>query len=393
MTSAQTLSLALLPVLSNKQSKTPPLSSNGIDLASSDHPCVLEKYIGNHTLTPQSPSFHTLRPDLIIANGGGGQVGVIQHLAQTFLSVTKRRKKDNLCIAWHQSNTSGSHEAIRYGAADIAIVYDIKRIKDAIHRSEAARVEHVWMDRFLLIGPRDNPNPNASGSIEEAIEWIMQNGIFLTRVDASTAHFREAEVVERIVRSKRRAFGLPDVDRVLEVLVYQGWKAMKPSRREECGITFSSVDQARLEEIERNDETFPEYDAYLQSVPKGFYRPFKLLPQQAAKKADELGWYTLSDCGIFYSLPSKFRTRTAALMDGKTQDSSTRQESFFLNPAFALLSAKSRQNDLAREFVEFMACEETQRTVIPTFIGRSELSESRNALFESAFESHKQLFK
>ena len=173
--------------------------------------------------------------DLIIANGGAGQSGLLGFLCHHFLMESVHK---DLCIGYHCSNTHGSHLALAAGIADIGIVYDAARVVKAVEAGEVdeKRVVNAFSERFCIIGPDTNPaGIEASDSIETAILKIMKSSgaQLLTRFDFSTAHVKEAHVVAEVANRVRERVGLSRLDPGLlnKMLVAEGFLELSPEMR------------------------------------------------------------------------------------------------------------------------------------------------------------------
>ena len=322
---------------------------------------------------PETPFTDIPKPDLVIANGGGGQAGMIEFLARTFLQTMER---DGVCVAWHASNTDGSHKALKNGNADLAVVYDAEKIKRAALKKEIApEAHHIWMDRFALVGPTSKSHLiNPSLSSEDAIRNIMKtDGAFwLTRVDKSTAHQREAHLFAQVVGKIRKEFGLDPLpeQQLLNLLTFEGFSGMPDNLKVESKYQLAPWETRHVQLQLVKDKASPRFAEYRQVVREGFYRPLNLLPKQATRKANELGYFTLSDHGIFNSLDPQDKINLKIMLDGKEQ--LVAENEFFLNPAYAIESLKSTPNPLAKHFLSFLTRQETKE-IVPSFTGRASL--------------------
>lgn len=93
----------------------------------------------------------SLNPSIVIANGGGGQTGMIEWLVSNFFRYTFFQK--DTCFAWFAGNTAQSIEALEDGIADIAVLYDPLKIYNLVQLNRTSEsVEHIWLDRFCWIG-------------------------------------------------------------------------------------------------------------------------------------------------------------------------------------------------------------------------------------------------
>ncbi|KAJ3088297.1 hypothetical protein HK102_009093 [Quaeritorhiza haematococci] len=335
-----------------------------------------------------------LRPiALRIANGGGGQTGMIGALSLAYL---EQKSISDVAFAWRGTNTEFSLQSIRNDLADVAIVYDIRREKEYIDQGLAQkRVVHAWMDNFNFVGPVANPaglQPTNTG--EEAIDKIMSTdgGFWLTRDDGSTIAHRESDIVYSRVSFWRERFGLParSKSEALEELMMEGEMI---AAQEAFAANGNPENQLRLQNATeyferfwgqnvRQDSAIPTYAEYRKQCRPGFLRRIRVLPLQATLTANNLSYYTMSDNGVFFSLDPPRRSNLQAYIDG----SQNGQSNIFLNPADALISTKTQAPELAGQFLDWLELESTQNTVVKSFAGRST---NRSPLYRPAFESHK----
>ena len=155
-----------------------------------------------------------------IANGGGGQTGLVAALARAYLNEYKQKfTTQNFGIAWRATHTQGSLTSLEKRWADIAIVYDEGREVQALIGTAkkppfARRLKHVWMEHFVLVGPRNNPaRIQNSMNFNEAIDQIMiaPSAYWLTRDDHSGIHEFESQRVLNRVNQKRVRLGLSQI--------------------------------------------------------------------------------------------------------------------------------------------------------------------------------------
>lgn len=343
--------------------------------------CFQDGALTTHLDPSEAPAI-----DLVVANGGAGQAGMIEFLSFEYL----KSSTQNLCIGWHASNTYGSHDALKSGVADVAIVYDISNIHHAILNREALdSTVHVWMDRFIFMGPISNPASITPGlHIQDFFLKLMKtpDAYWVTRVDHSTTHRKEAFVVVRIVSQLRQEFNMDFVDegRLLNLLTYQGSVSSNGHVRHAPEIPLDVVDAEQLWSIDRMHEN---YTAFQEVCRIGFYKPMHLLPIQTARTVNVLQYYTMSDFGIYSSLHPAEKSNLQVFLGGKD----TEQAAFFLNPAYALQGTQARNPLLAASFMAFLKNPNTQMKLVPSYKGRIE-SNSR-PMFEAPYPSYKRFGK
>ena len=90
---------------------------------------------------------------------------------------------------------------------------------------------------------------------------------------------------------------------------------------------------------------------------RGFYRVERLMPLQATQRAAELGYYTMSDNGIYNCLSAEERRRCVVFVDGRDP----RHQPDLLNPADALLGVAP--SPAAAAFVRWLRGPTAQATI------------------------------
>jgi hypothetical protein len=338
---------------------------------------------------------------LRIANGGGGQTGLVGKLALEFLKSHQDLYK-NVAIAWRGTNTDGSLMGLFDRIVDIAIVYDIRREMLAINGGDLdpnnqelpiyakPNITHVWMDHFNYVGPSKNPAYVilANDTVDTAIDKIMKtpNAFWLTRDDDSTINTKERTKVYERVALLREQLGLVhrDIDTLMGQLIAEGAVAMGPDDTIESEDTLVSLEKD-LERYQANileDQQHPNYSQYREACKEGFYRPIRLLPAQATKKAAELGYYTMSDRGIFFTLTAAERPDLNVYVDGMD----THHQPYLLNPADALVGIDTK-SELADIFYKWMGSKEAEDKAIKVYTGKD--PSNTNVLFAKPMDLYK----
>ena len=306
-----------------------------------------------------------------IANGGGGQVGLIEALANQYLKENQKGSGEKSpALAWRATNTSGSLESLEKGWVDVAIVYDKQKEVLALSGTPekphfASRIKHVWMDHFMLIGPTSDPaHLRGIQDLDAAIDQIMiaPESFWLTRNDHSAIHEFEKQKVLTRVNLKRQRVGLSPLS--LSELVKEGERALHAQkdydekrahwlrqREEGSGIHLRQAHSQMLQAQRRISEVTAPFRGLYK---RGFYRPIQLMPKEAILKANELGYYTLADHGTFYFLSRKETLRVQPWIDGMDQ---AHPELF--NPADALLTSQ-KHSSTVDHFFEWLGGETAQ---------------------------------
>ncbi|KAF5328701.1 hypothetical protein D9619_011489 [Psilocybe cf. subviscida] len=147
-----------------------------------------------------------------IANGGGGQIGLLRVWADVFIRMMVEEKGEQpFEIAWYLGDTSDSLSMLEAGAVDMALTYIPQAELRLMHSGAASKRSHVYQDRFALVGPRCNPaGLEEHDTIYEMFHKIMTRGDadakcppdpdvrpacrFLSRFDKSAGHLKESSI-------------------------------------------------------------------------------------------------------------------------------------------------------------------------------------------------------
>ena len=318
---------------------------------------------------------------LRVANGGGGQTGVVGRIAIEYL---KRHGLTNVAIGWRGTNTDGTIQGMLDGIVDVGIVYDIHREMLAIYGGEMdasgrelpayaePHIVHVWMDHFNYIGPTANPaHLVRHETIEASIDKIMRTpkAFWLTRDDKSTINVKESDKVYERVSVLRKRLGLAPRDKptLLGQLMAEGALEMAKDHPEEVTADRAAL-QADLAQYQDNiddDAKRPRFPEYRAACKLGFLRPVRLLPAQATMKAEQLGYYTMSDQGIFLTFSQAQRQDLGVYVDGVARE----YQPYMLNPADALLH-KQAEAELAKPFFAWLESDDVQDAVVKVYTGK-----------------------
>ena len=287
---------------------------------------------------------------LRIANGGGGQTGLFRELSLAYFKEKNPKYNDkDVTIAWRGTNTTYSLESLEKCIVDIAVVYELEKEIDALYGTSTKEkytdyIEHVWMDHFNYIGPNNNPANVINGvdDFDTAIDKIMKsnNSYWLTRNDKSAINEKEKYIILNRVNFHRNKLGLPNT--TIEQLIDDGKEAVNAwnnllvadEHLKSLKEDHKDIDLYQKNLIVLNEKYNKATEMIGNKYKKGFYREHKLLPLQATEKAAELGYYTMSDNGIFYTVDKNKRSKLKIVLDGMDD----KYQPYFLNPADALLS-------------------------------------------------------
>ena len=311
---------------------------------------------------------------LRIANGGGGQAGLVEALALRYLEeVCPTIDGIPAAIGWRATNTGGSLKGLHDGIVDVAIVYEIEREMEALVGSGplgkyASRVQHVWMDHFNIIGPADNPaDIKPTDTVDTALQKIMlaPGALWLTRDDMSAINCKEGPRILELVNRRRAEAGTEPT--TADALKRDGRAAAaaESALASACAHYVKAAahgDEAAAADAEA--EMRRAAAAYAESMSaadgvckRGFYRVERLMPLQATRRAAELGYYTMSDNGIYNCLSAEERRRCVVFVDGRDP----RHQPDLLNPADALLGVAP--SPAAAAFVRWLRGPTAQATI------------------------------
>ena len=243
------------------------------------------------------------KPRFIIGNGGAGITRFVDYMAESFLAQTKAE----YCIAWKKSDTEETLQGLANGSIDVGWAYGIERVyKEYKERNYSFAPVYIFRDHFTLIGSLTNPaalpiseelTPHYSNhQVLKLFKKIAsgQSGVyFLTRNDKSATNFIERKIFKKIL--------------------------------------------GRLPEVGTDSWYFP-----LKS--KEHY------PDTALQEANERGYYTLTDRGIWnWADPDKRKNLRVFCEAGDINPND-----ILLNPCLAMLKNTTPPIE-AIQFVEWLA--------------------------------------
>ncbi len=167
-------------------------------------------------------------PDTVIriANGGAGAAGLIEALAHAYLRTHPRDEHGHpYAIAWYLTDTTFSIAALDQKVVDIGVTYDEKLERKAVADGYAARRDLIFMDHFLIVGPRSNPAALARGDDSNAAFLkVADHGCqrpftgspatdcayFLSRDDKSATEIKERQIFDTVFATSDRHSNLRD---------------------------------------------------------------------------------------------------------------------------------------------------------------------------------------
>ena len=268
---------------------------------------------------------------LRIANGGGGQTGYVGHLALAYLNDTLTQG----AVAWLATNTHFSIEVLKTKQADAAILYDVEKEVELIRHHVADNgLNHVWMDRLWLMGPKANPaGLLPQDSTHMAFRKIMRTKgcYWLTRDDLSNINLRERGWLYETLTEIRKELGMAPRDEtsMLGQLIAQGQVSLMNQNQ-------AKVILAPYQQQISQDEKHPQYQTWRKMVRPDFLQRRLLMPAEATIYANQHGYYTMSDKGIFLTQTNMEKSRM--FIDGLLNG----EEGPYANPADCLVAMNNQ---------------------------------------------------
>ncbi|AEO58645.1 hypothetical protein MYCTH_2306121 [Thermothelomyces thermophilus ATCC 42464] len=235
-----------------------------------------------------------------IGNGGAGQSGLIEALANAFIEDSVSNGSEPFRVAWYQSDTTYSIKNLEDGLIDVAITYSPAAEKIAIDQGIALEPSYyAFRDHFLIVGPPSNPANISSESdvytifsdLHQAAEAANSTPPvrFLSRYDKSATNIKES-------------------------------------------VLWASIGQV------------PWATAY-----STWYHQYITFPIQALTAAILLDEYTLTDRGTLLSLPTNLMSKTTVY-----KASTDEADDPLLNPAHLLIGAKAANAETAQSFADWL---------------------------------------
>ncbi|GAB7342408.1 hypothetical protein MBLNU457_g0621t2 [Dothideomycetes sp. NU457] len=150
--------------------------------------------IQSHGQVESRPSqiYGTGKTILRIGNGGAGATGLIEALANDYLSTLY----EEASIQWICNHSRNTQLALLYGHIDLALTYE--RDQEQISLSEGWAETHgcAFRDHFCLVGPDHDPaNIKTCSTISDALLRIERSqNQFHSRADSSATMFKERQL-------------------------------------------------------------------------------------------------------------------------------------------------------------------------------------------------------
>lgn len=247
----------------------------------------------------------------VIGNGGAGITGFLQYMVTAFL----QREMADYCVAWKTSDTEETLNGLKDGLLDVGWPYDIERVCEAHEEGIGSKPVYIFRDHFSLVGPLSNPgclpapekDPTPHYPNQEVCKLFAKiasgkEGVyFLTRNDKSATNVREQKIFKEVLGR------CPDPKKDSWYIPLQG------------------------------SEHYPD---------------------SALKEANEKGYYTLTDRGIWNWAEPEIRKNLRVFCEAGDCDS----QDILLNPCLAMVKANGTPPEAVR-FVEWLASSSGQELV------------------------------
>ena len=237
---------------------------------------------------------------LRIGNGGAGQAGLVEALANAYIAERSVSGEPQLGVAWYKSDTTATLAYLKDGTVGVGLTYNEAAEAIALSDGYAAHYAYAFRDHFCIVGPRSNPAGLVPGADAPALFQKLYTAAlagtdpptrFLSRFDKSATNIKESELWVTI-------------GQVPWAIPYSSW-----------------------------------------------YHVFLDFPIQALEAAATLGQYTLTDWGTWLSAgPS---AREALTLFRKGEDDAA---DVLLNPCHALASTRTGDADqaVANDFITWL---------------------------------------
>ncbi|OGE50191.1 hypothetical protein PENARI_c018G00572 [Penicillium arizonense] len=246
---------------------------------------------------------------LRIGNGGAGQSGLIEILANEFIKSSVSNGSNPFKVAWYKSDTTESINYLKDDTVDIGITYTPSAEQIAINQGIAkSPAWYAWRDHFLLVGPQSNPaNLSKSEDISTMFSNIYETAEegtsdppvrFLTRYDKSATNIKDSQL-------------WIGIGQVPWATAYSKW--------------------------------YHQYIAY---------------PIQALTAAILLDEYTITDRGTYLSISTVLQNQTT-IYKAATDEASDP----LLNPAHMLVGKNAKNEKTADQFVQWVISDEGQNVI------------------------------
>ncbi|PPQ98256.1 hypothetical protein CVT26_003448 [Gymnopilus dilepis] len=256
---------------------------------------------------------------LRIANGGAGQIGLIQTWADTFIHHMVSKGHKPFQVAWYLGDTTESLSLLCAGEVDFALTYNPAAEAQVMRAGNASKRVYAFRDHFMLVGPTANP---ANLSEEDDVLAMFNKIVSCGNADAATPPKKRAPT-RFLSRFDKSATNIKET------------------------LLFATIGQ----------------------VPWAFdyskwYHQYPCFPREALQAASLLSEYTLIDKGSWLDAPRDIRSKLKLFKEGSDDP-----DDILLNPAHLLFGTRvSQENEeICWEFLSWVLSQDGGQRVIETF--------------------------
>lgn len=231
-----------------------------------------------------------------LGNGGAGHTGLLRLLCETFIAT----RGSDFKIEWVSNHSRHSQIALLGDVVQVALTYEPEYEDLAVQEGWAIKVNKVFNDHFILVGPKSDPaGVKTCRSISSAMHAIAKYGsdhggtIFETRGDGSATFYKELALWKNagVVVSNNMS-----------------WRQTKPGT-----------------------------------------------PYEALVNADQTGAYIITDRATYLTARRDgVLSLTIPMVEGGSE---------LWNPCSALINSKTPYNRLAREFASWLGTDKVQEMI------------------------------
>ena len=140
---------------------------------------------------------------LRIGNGGAGQAGLLEALANAYIEARAVSGQPPLGVAWYRSDTTATLAYLKDGTVGVGLTYNEAAEAIAVSDGYASAYAYAFRDHFCIVGPSSNPAglvPGAdASSLFQKLYTAAQAGTtpptrFLSRFDKSATNIKESQL-------------------------------------------------------------------------------------------------------------------------------------------------------------------------------------------------------
>ncbi|KAL3456968.1 hypothetical protein BJX64DRAFT_293569 [Aspergillus heterothallicus] len=245
---------------------------------------------------------------LRIGNGGAGQTGLVQVLAEAYIKSRVAAGRSPFKVAWYKSDTTESIKYLKDGVADVGITYTQAAEDLAIEQGIALSSHYIFREHFLLTGPPSNP-----AKLDKDMDIFHQ----LSKLYEAAEAANTTPPVRFLSRYDKSATSIKDSE--LWIKIGQVPWAMKYSN---------------------------------------WYHQYMAYPIQALTAAAALEEYTLTDWGTYLSVDDSVQKQVVVYKHGLDDP-----KDVLLMPAHLLVGAKAQDLPMAKDFAAWATGKEGQDAI------------------------------